>query len=139
MSIKQMEYTKNKELTLSELESYTKKIVPELEQEYQQISFVYESEGVVLGRIVGFIHWDHLQIELFYVSNNTQGQGIGTKLLNHVESIAKQQNKSYIFLETMSFNAPKFYEKHGYEVVGKIVNSPMENQIRFFYKKDIYI
>lgn len=126
MSIKQMEYTKNKELTLSELE-----------QEYQQISFVYESEGVVLGRIVGFIHWDHLQIELFYVSNNTQGQGIGTKLLNHVESIAKQQNKSYIFLETMSFNAPKFYEKHGYEVVGKIVNSPMENQIRFFYKKDI--
>ncbi|GKS53448.1 hypothetical protein IGK38_002356 [Enterococcus pernyi] len=137
MSIKQMEYTKNKELTLSELESYTKKIVPELEQEYQQISFVYESEGVVLGRIVGFIHWDHLQIELFYVSNNTQGQGIGTKLLNHVESIAKQQNKSYIFLETMSFNAPKFYEKHGYEVVGKIVNSPMENQIRFFYKKDI--
>lgn len=137
MSIKQMEYTKNKELTLSELESYTKKIVPELEQEYQQISFVYESEGVILGRIVGFIHWDHLQIELFYVSNNTQGQGIGTKLLNHVESIAKQQNKSYIFLETMSFNAPKFYEKHGYEVVGKIVNSPMENQIRFFYKKDI--
>lgn len=137
MSIKQMEYTKNKELTLSELESYTKKIVPELEQEYQQISFVYESEGVVLGRIVGFIHWDHLQIELFYVSNNTQGQGIGTKLLNHVESIAKQQNKSYIFLETMSFNAPKFYEKHGYEVVGKIVNSTMENQIRFFYKKDI--
>lgn len=137
MSIKQMEYTKNKELTLSELESYTKKIVPELEQEYQQISFVYESEGVVLGRIVGFIHWDHLQIELFYVSNNTQGQGIGTKLLNHVESIAKQQSKSYIFLETMSFNAPKFYEKHGYEVVGKIVNSPMENQIRFFYKKDI--
>ncbi|MGG5304616.1 hypothetical protein IGK16_002237 [Enterococcus pernyi] len=137
MSIKQMEYTKNKELTLSELESYTKKIVPELEQEYQQISFVYESEGVVLGRIVGFIHWDHLQIELFYVSNNTHGQGIGTKLLNHVESIAKQQNKSYIFLETMSFNAPKFYEKHGYEVVGKIVNSPMENQIRFFYKKDI--
>ncbi|MGG5322585.1 hypothetical protein IGJ83_002456 [Enterococcus pernyi] len=137
MSIKQMEYTKNKELTLSELESYTKKIVPELEQEYQQISFVYESEGTILGRIVGFIHWDHLQIELFYVSNNTQGQGIGTKLLNHVESIAKQQNKSYIFLETMSFNAPKFYEKHGYEVVGKIVNSPMENQIRFFYKKDI--
>ncbi|MFZ4844523.1 GNAT family N-acetyltransferase [Enterococcus casseliflavus] len=137
MSIKQMQYAENKEVTLSELESYTKKIVPELEQNYQHLSFVYESEGVVLGRIVGFIHWDYLQIELFYVSDNTQGKGIGTKLLNHVESIAKQQEISYIFLETMSFNAPKFYEKNGYELVGRIDNSPLETQTRFFYKKYI--
>lgn len=137
MSIKQMDYKENKELVSSELESYTKKIVPELEHNHQHLSFVYESEGVVLGRIVGFIHWNFLQIELFYVSDNTQGKGIGTKLLNHVEAIAKEQGVSYIFLETMSFNAPKFYEKNGYQLVGRIDNSPLENQTRFFYKKNI--
>lgn len=137
MPITQVEYLENKEKTLHDLEAYTKEIVPKLKQEYQDISFIYEEDGVILGRIVGFIHWDHLQIELFYVSKDTQGKGIGSKLLNHVEAIAKNNQLSYILLETMSFNAPKFYEKNGFEIIAKIENSPMENETRYFYKKTL--
>lgn len=135
MSIKKIDYSKNKQKTLEELENYTKTIVPELKHEYKEISFVYESEGIILGRIVGVIHWDYLQIELFFVSTNTQGKGIGTKLLTHVESIAQEEGLSYIILETMSFNAPRFYEKNGYHVIAKIEHSPLEKETRYIYKK----
>lgn len=137
MPIKKENYLNNKELTLSALENYTAKIVPNLAHKYKEISFVYESENEILGRIVGFTHWDYLQIELFFVSTKAQGQGIGSKLLNYVEDLAKKENLSYIILETMSFNAPKFYEKHGYEMIANIENSPLPNENRYFYKKNL--
>ena len=137
LTIRTVEYKENKEITLSELEAYTKEIVPNLEQRYEEVSFIYEEQGAILGRIVGFIHWDHLQIELFYVAKNTQGMGIGTKLVNHVEDIALKNGLNYILLETMSFNAPKFYEKNGYEFIAKIKDSPMKGENRYFLKKQL--
>lgn len=135
MMIEETNYFENKELALDDLNQYTKEFVPELNHKQINISFIYVEDDEILGRIVGFIHWDYLQIELFFVSKNAQGKGVGTKLLDHIEKIAKKNNVVYILLETMSFNAPKFYEKNGFNILTKIVDSPLKDENRYFYIK----
>ncbi|WP_208560059.1 GNAT family N-acetyltransferase [Marinilactibacillus kalidii] len=137
MAIEQVPYKENKKATLAGLDEYTKEKVPNLQMDTKAISFVYKEEDQVLGRIVGHVQWDHIKIELFYVSKQTQGKGIGSKLLAHVETIARDEHYRYVYLETMSFNAPAFYQKHGYEIIGQIENSPLPGETRYFMKKDM--
>ncbi|EQM54769.1 hypothetical protein N692_11500 [Lactiplantibacillus plantarum EGD-AQ4] len=135
--ISEANYKENAEKTFIELEEYTRNKVPHLKPNYEELSFIYEQDDLVLGRIVGKIHWDHLQIELFSVHSNSRGKGVGSKLLHHIETIAQEKGLSYVSLETMSFNAPKFYEKNGYKVFGKIENSPYQGSTRYFFKKTL--
>lgn len=136
MAIKMEEYQANKELTIKQLDQYTLKKVPELTQyDFKEISFVYEEEGAILGRIVGEIHWNYLRIELFYVDGNTRGKGVGSQLLKQIEAIARKERCTLVLLETMSFNAPNFYLKHGYEISGQIDHHPLVNETHYFMSK----
>lgn len=139
MSIEQAPYKENREKTLAGIEAYTKEKMPDLDMRYEEVSFVYKEANKVLGRIVGHVHWDHLSVELFYIEANTRGKGIGTKLLEEVEKTALEKHCKYAFLETMSFNAPVFYQKNGYNILAQIENSPAEGETRYFMKKVLYI
>lgn len=135
LGIKDIDYTENKLFTLAELDEYTKEILPELDNNTRKFSFCYEENGITLGRIVGFFHWDHIQIELFFVSKEARGKGVGGALFSKIEDLAIQNKVSYILLETMSFNSPKFYEHKGFELLTTIKNSPVKNETRFFLIK----
>ncbi|MGG5318269.1 GNAT family N-acetyltransferase [Enterococcus sp. AZ072] len=136
MTIKMAAYQVNKDLTIKQLDQYTIKKVPTLTQyDFKEVSFIYEEEGKVLGRIVGEIHWNYLRIELFYVDENTRGKGVGGKLLKQIEAVALEKNCTLVLLETMSFNAPDFYLKNGYEVSGRIDNHPLESETHYFMSK----
>ena len=137
MTIKKINYEENKKITTSELNDYTKKLVPEIKHNFKELSFIYQEEGLILGRIVGYVQWDCLKIELFYVSPQARGKGIGSKLLDYIETIANSAKCRYILLETMSFNAPKFYVAHGYTIMAQIDHSPIEGETHYFMKKDL--
>lgn len=140
MEIKQVDYTQNSQQLLKKLDDYTKVKVPDLTgYESQKISFSIEEAGEVLGGIVGEIHWNYLRIELFYVAENTRGKGVGKQLLEHVEQLAKEANCQLIVLETMSFNAPGFYLKNGYQEIGKIEEHPLPAEAHYFMMKRIAI
>jgi ribosomal protein S18 acetylase RimI-like enzyme len=137
MTIKAVNYEENRRATMQALNDYTTKRVPQLIHNHEELSFVFEEDGEIIGRIVGYIHWDHLQVDLFCVNDDVQSKGIGSILLGHMEEIARAENCHYVLLETMSFNAPRFYEKHGYQVLAAIADSPVVGETRFFFKKDL--
>ncbi|MXO79154.1 GNAT family N-acetyltransferase, partial [Paenibacillus sp. OT2-17] len=64
-------------------------------------------------------------------------KGYGSQLLGEIEQIAKDKGCNFIQLNTFTFQAPKFYEKHGYEVVGVIDDAPRGFK-HYYYKKSIY-
>lgn len=140
MAIKLAAYQANKAMTIKQLDKYTVKKVPALTHyDFKEISFVYEEAGEILGRIVGEIHWNYLRIELFYVDGNTRGKGVGSQLLQQIEAVALEENCTLVLLETMSFNAPNFYLKHGYEINGQIDNHPLENETHYFMSKRLTV
>jgi GNAT superfamily N-acetyltransferase len=69
--------------------------------------------------ILSFAQYDPTDsfIDAIYVDPQHIGKGIGTNMLNYLEDVARQLNKTYIEINA-SINAINFYEKCGYEQQG---------------------
>ncbi|MEQ9329417.1 MAG: GNAT family N-acetyltransferase [Rhodospirillales bacterium] len=53
--------------------------------------------------------------------------GVGTRLLNHIEAFALEQNAVIARLRTVE--ARDFYEKHGYTVYGVLEDRPIGTEL----------
>ena len=65
-----------------------------------------------------FVKDKQAQLRYMAVDEKHQGQGIGKRLLNQMETYASGQNAKEIFLHARE-NAVGFYEKLGYEIIEK--------------------
>ncbi len=75
-----------------------------------------------------------LFLHLLAVTRDTQGTGVGTRLMQAIEEEARARDLIGIWLDTYSFQAPGFYQKLGYEEVGRIPDYP-PGQARIFLAK----
>jgi ribosomal protein S18 acetylase RimI-like enzyme len=65
-----------------------------------------------------------------------RGKGFGRALVKTAETFAQQHGKRGLFLDTLDFQARPFYERLGFEVIGKIENAAGEHA-RYFMSKRI--
>lgn len=133
MNKKDSEYIRKKviEHNLSKLPDYVKHPV-------KNISFILrDDEGVILGGITGTVFWHHLHIDFLWVDESLRGRGYGKELLVKIEDVAREYKCNLIQLDTFSFQAPDFYQKYGYEVVGVIKEHPIKESQQFYLKKEL--
>lgn len=97
---------------------------------------IKDEDGSLLGGAIGVVYWDWLSLDLMWVREDLRGQGIGRSLLAQIEAEARQQGAKHAHLDTFSFQAPGFYQKHGYEVFGELAEFPAGFQ-RFYMTKDL--
>ena len=91
-----------------------------------------------MGGIVGHIEYTYnfLKIDGFALEKDARGKGVGTELLKAIEKLALAEGCSTSFVETVSFSAPRFYEKNGYTVLGTLDDFPMKGVTNYwFYKR----
>ena len=91
-------------------------------------------DGEAVGGIVGSTYWDWLYVDLLWLREDLRGQGYGHQLLTAAEDEARQRGAKNAYLDTFSFQAPDFYEQHGYRVFGTLDDFPAGHQ-RFFLTK----
>ena len=96
--------------------------------------FVRNEQGQIIAGISGYTWAGMAEIEFLWVDDSLRGQGVGSRLLNAVEHEARQRGCALIITSTYSFQAPEFYQRHGYEVVGKIEECPPGHQ-NYWLKK----
>jgi GNAT superfamily N-acetyltransferase len=79
-----------------------------------------EADGSVVGgiRAVVALYW--LRVEVLWVDEAERGRGIGSQLLAEAERLAREMGARNAALETFEWQAPRFYQKHGYEAVARI-------------------
>jgi GNAT superfamily N-acetyltransferase len=94
-----------------------------------------EAGGIVAG-LSGYTWGDCCQIEFLWVHERLRGQGTGGRLLAVAEAEAARRGCRQMVLDTFSFQAPGFYLKHGYEVVGVLAHYPNNHQ-KYYLKKAI--
>lgn len=94
------------------------------------------TNGEVLGGMQGRSSLGLLFIDLFYLPPELQRMGIGTEILFRFEEEGRKRGCTAAFLYTISFQAPDFYKKHGWEEFGRIDCKP-EGTSRIFMKKSL--
>ncbi|MEL6400953.1 MAG: GNAT family N-acetyltransferase [Cyanobacteria bacterium J06607_6] len=104
---------------------------------YQPLAiFLKDADASIIGGLVGETYWQWLYVDLLWVHESCRGQGYGHTLLTKAEQEAMQRGCRYAYLDTFSFQAPKFYQKRGYVIFGELPNFP-QGCSRFFLKKDL--
>jgi GNAT superfamily N-acetyltransferase len=93
-----------------------------------------EHSNDVIGGLYGDIFHGWLFIELLAIPEQARGQGVGSRLMNMAEAVARDRGCAGIWLDTFDFQAPAFYERHGFSQFGHLDNFPAQHQ-RFFYQK----
>ena len=91
--------------------------------------------GEAVGGLCSYSFFDWFYIDLFAVPEKFRGAGLGTHLLQRAEAVARERGCIGIWLNTFSFQARGFYEKHGYEVFGTIDDHPRGKQRHFMQKR----
>src|SRR5215510_4183673 len=85
--------------------------------------FVREGDRIVAG-ICGNTWGGTCELRQFWVEDSQRHRGLGTKLLQAAEQEARRRGCTQIVLMTFSFQAPAFYQSHGFEVVAAIDDDP---------------
>ncbi|KVL86330.1 GNAT family N-acetyltransferase [Burkholderia stagnalis] len=80
--------------------------------------------GEVLGGLVGRTSLGLFFVDLLYVPESLRKDGLGSRLLKDAEAEAKRRGCARAVLYTITFQAPAFYEKHGYRVFGEVPCEP---------------
>ena len=93
-----------------------------------------DGDGKVVGGVQGFVSWTWLYLHMVWVDEASRGEGLGSQLLRKVEEAAAEKGCLNAFLYTLSFQAPDFYRRHGYEVFGELEGFP-GNSRQFWMRK----
>lgn len=102
---------------------------------YTPFYFVAKENDEIVGVITGFICFLEIYIDDLIVMENYRGKNIGTQLIKIVEEYYKNYGLNNINLCTYEFQAPKFYEKLGFqlEFIRKNKDNPKLN--KYYYVK----
>jgi GNAT superfamily N-acetyltransferase len=88
----------------------------------------------IIGGLWGWSAHDWFVVELLFVPESLRGKGIGSSLIDKAERTAIERGCVGVWLDSFSFQAPKFYEKLGYVPFGTIPNYPKGSERIFFQK-----
>jgi GNAT superfamily N-acetyltransferase len=103
---------------------------------FQRLCFVVRApDRAIVGGVIAEVYWEWLHIDLLWVKDELRGRGYGHRLLTRVEQEARQRGARHAYLDTFSFQAPDFYERHGYRVFGELANFPHGHQRYFLTKR----
>ena len=94
--------------------------------EYPEVQYIRlnarDTDGHVVGGLRAIVAMYWLRVEVLWVSEGARGSGIGSRLLSECERVAVTMGAKNSALETFEWQAPRFYEKNGYEEAGRIDN-----------------
>lgn len=98
--------------------------------------FIKDGEGIIRAGIIVSFLWNGMHIDSLWVDDSIRNQGWGTKLMMRVEEEGKKRGCTIAYTDTFSWQGPRFYEKLGYSLCGKLENFPEGNEL-YYYCKNI--
>ncbi|HYB70681.1 MAG TPA: GNAT family N-acetyltransferase [Candidatus Bathyarchaeia archaeon] len=105
--------------------------------EYSPVNlFLQDGSQEVVGGLLALIWGGVMYVRILWVAAALRGQGHGGRLLEVAEQRAVERGCRHVFLDSFSFQAPGFYEKHGYTVWAKVDDWPAGHS-HYFLRKDL--
>ena len=121
--------------TPDEIEEYIYCVKDDCKEGVYVVTPKISENGNVLGMITGYTSYEEVYIDDLIVVDRYRGNDIGTKLVRAVEEYFNGKGFNNINLCTNGFQAPKFYEKCGYQLEFVRKNNKNPKLDKYFYVK----
>ncbi|MGH7031818.1 MAG: GNAT family N-acetyltransferase [Stellaceae bacterium] len=80
--------------------------------------------GETVGGLLGRTSMGLLYIDRFFLPERLRKQGLGARIIKAAEEEGAKRGCSRAILSTLSFQAPGFYQRQGWQVLGRIDCDP---------------
>jgi len=118
------------------LEAYNTAAIDAGEQRELSVKVVAEDGSVVAG-LAGWTWGTCAGISLVWVREDARRQGWGGQLLAAAERVARQHGCQQIIVTSFTFQAPRFYELHGYVETGRVEGLPVAGEADVHLRKQL--
>jgi GNAT superfamily N-acetyltransferase len=103
---------------------------------WKSLAFTLTEGTEFVGGIAGEAWGEWLFIQAFWIDERFRGDNHGSGLIRKIEDEAKAFGAKHAYVDTFSFQARPFYEKHGYHVFGELDRYP-PGHARYWLRKDL--
>ena len=95
---------------------------------------IRDTAGQITGGLWADTYWDWMFVSMLIVPEPLRRHGVGSDLLAQAEAEARRRGCIGAWLDTFSFQARPFYERHGYRLLAELADYPAPHS-RYFMSK----
>lgn len=96
---------------------------------------VLDDDGELVGGLTAWTWAGLLGIEMVWIRADSRGDGWGAKLLQAAEDEARRRGCDRACVSSFTFQAPAFYQRHGYTETGRTLGIPGGAEDVHMFKK----
>ncbi len=98
---------------------------------------ILDDDDELLGGISGWTWQQAAGIAMTWVRADQRGTGVGARLVGRFEETAAERGARRVFVTSFTFQAPGFYERHGYREIFRWDGVPVDGQADVHMRKDL--
>jgi len=98
---------------------------------------VHDDAGELAAGMSGWTWGVAAGIGMTWVRATSRAAGLGARLLAEFEDEARRRGCTHVFVTSFTFQAPGFYERHGYREIFRWDDVPVAGAADVHFRKDL--
>jgi GNAT superfamily N-acetyltransferase len=120
-----------------ELDAVNAAATPDVDAARELTVRILDDAGGLVGGLSGWTWGVAAGIGMSWVRADARGGGVGARLLSAFEDEARVRGCRHVFVTSFTFQAPGFYQRHGYREIFRWEGVPTEEAADVHFRKEL--